>query len=389
MSAGIEPLKTSIRIWWRDASGERDRETLYDTPPTDANLKKATAIAQSIDTQIEMGTFDRDQTFPHSPKRKTSYFGHYINQWRTTEKSLVSESSWTTYLSKVNNHISAHWAHKQIAKITVEDVENWVYKDLIQQKQLSSNTIKEILGLWRKIYSYWSRHQSTANDPSQYIKLNYNDPEDIRPFSKSEISLIIQNEDDQARKNLWTVMIWSGLSSHELLALAVSDLDLESGHAYIRRGVVKGVYRVTKNRRRKRQVELLPIVVEALRSQIDLIKDTALQTVMITERDHRTERPHSLQFLWHNPNTGTHHTYEQLRHQWADYLERINVDYRPLNNGRHTYASQVLSTGVVTAEWLAKQLGHSNTDMIHKHYGKFIPQDSGHIIKILDHALQI
>ena len=39
MSAGIEPLKTSIRIWWRDASGERDRETLYDTPPTDANQK--------------------------------------------------------------------------------------------------------------------------------------------------------------------------------------------------------------------------------------------------------------------------------------------------------------------------------------------------------------
>lgn len=41
MSAGIEPLKTSIRIWWRDASGKRDRETLYDTPPTDTNLKKS------------------------------------------------------------------------------------------------------------------------------------------------------------------------------------------------------------------------------------------------------------------------------------------------------------------------------------------------------------
>ncbi|MFP3457950.1 DUF3596 domain-containing protein, partial [Psychrobacter sp. SIMBA_152] len=91
-------LKTSIRIWWRDEHGKRDRETLYDTPSTDANIAKATAIAQSIDTQIKMGTFDRDQTFPHSPKRKASYFGHYINQWRTTEASLVSPTSWTTYL---------------------------------------------------------------------------------------------------------------------------------------------------------------------------------------------------------------------------------------------------------------------------------------------------
>ena len=203
------------------------------------------------------------------------------------------------------------------------------------------------------------------------------------------LSVSLESYRREFPKNLWTVMIWSGLSSHELLALAVSDLDLDNGHAYIRRGVIKGVYRVTKNRRRKRQVELLPIVVEALRSQIKLIKYTALQTVMITERDHRTERPHTLQFLWHNPNTGTHHTYEQLRHQWADYLERIDVEYRPLNNGRHTYASQVLSTGVVTAEWLAKQLGHSNTHMIHKHYGKFIPQDSGHIIKILNQALTL
>lgn len=389
MSAGIEPLKTSIRIWWRDADGKRDRETLYDTPSTDANIAKATAIAQSIDTQIQMGTFDRDQTFPYSPKRKTSYFGHYINQWRTTEASLVSPTSWTTYLSKVENHISNHWTHKQIAKISVEDVEAWVYGDLVKQKQLSSNTIKEILGLWRKIYGYWSRHQSQVNDPSKYIKLNFNDPDDIYPFNKSEIRLITQSETDQTRQNLWTVMLWSGLSSHELLALAVSDLDLDNGYAYVKRGVVKNKYRVTKNRRRKRQVELLPVVIEALRNQVELVKDNQLQTVMITERDHRTERPHTLQFLWHNPNTGTHHTYEQLRHQWADYLESINVDYRPLNNGRHTYASQVLSTGVVSAEWLANQLGHSNTDMIHKHYGKFIPQDSGHIIKLLSKALEL
>lgn len=387
MSAGIEPLKTSIRIWWRDENGNRDRETMYDTPPTDANLKKAAAIAQSIDVQLQMGTFDRDQMFPNSPKRKNSFFGHYINQWKTTEAALVSASSWSTYSSRVDNHISDYWSHKQIAKITVEDVEKWVYNDLIKKNQLSSNTIKEIIGLWRKIYSYWSRHQSQANDPAQYIKLNYNDPDDINPFTKSEINLIINRETDQARKNLWTVMIWSGLSSHELLALAVSDLDLDNGHAYIKRGVVKGDYRVTKNRRRKRQVELLPIVIDALRSQIELIKDTPLQTITITERDHRTKRSHTLQFLWHNPNTGAHHTYEQLRHQWSDYLDRIGVSYRPLNNGRHTYASQVLSTGVVSAEWLAKQLGHSNTDMIHKHYGKFIPQDSEHIIKMLNHAL--
>ena len=44
MSAGIEPLKTSIRIWWK-IDGKRYRETLYNTPPTTNNLKEAQATA--------------------------------------------------------------------------------------------------------------------------------------------------------------------------------------------------------------------------------------------------------------------------------------------------------------------------------------------------------
>ncbi len=55
------------------------------------------------------------------------------------------------------------------------------------------------------------------------------------------------NTTDPMLKNLWTVMLWSGLSTHELLPLAVEDLELEKGIVYIKRGFVKGNYRVTKN----------------------------------------------------------------------------------------------------------------------------------------------
>ena len=44
ISAGIEPLKTAIRIWWK-IDGERHRETLHNTPPTDANIAAAKATA--------------------------------------------------------------------------------------------------------------------------------------------------------------------------------------------------------------------------------------------------------------------------------------------------------------------------------------------------------
>ena len=47
MSAGIEKLKTSIRIWWK-IDGKRERETLYNTPPTAENIKQAQATADMI-----------------------------------------------------------------------------------------------------------------------------------------------------------------------------------------------------------------------------------------------------------------------------------------------------------------------------------------------------
>ncbi|MGP9749369.1 Arm DNA-binding domain-containing protein, partial [Psychrobacter sp. AOP31-B2-9] len=81
------------------------------------------------------------------------------------------------------------------------------------------------------------------------------------------------------------------------------------------------------------------------------------------------------------------YTYPQLEKRWKRHLDSCDIPYRALNNGRHTYASQVLSTGIISAEWLANQLGHVNTEMIHKHYGKFIPSDSRHIIRNLANAL--
>lgn len=383
ISTGIEPLKTSIRIWWK-IDGKRERETLYNTPPTEVNLKQAQATADMIAQQLRLGIFDRDSVFTDSPKRADRYFGHYIHQWRKVEANKVAKISFDTYDSKVKTHIEPYWQIKPIAKITVDDIEDWIYNVLLQK--LSTKTVKEILMLWRKIYSYWARHQKTVNDPTQYITLTQADPEDIDPFDRDEIAKILAYPTTPTLHNLYTVMLWSGLSFHELISLAVEDLDLANGCLYVNRSFVRDQYRVTKNRRRKRQVDLLPIVIDTLQSQLHQIKDKPKATINITDRDNKRIKLQTLTWLWYDDTS--HFTYSQLTRRWTAHLESCGVRYRPLNNGRHTYASQVLSSGAVTAEWLAKQLGHSNTDMIHRHYGKFIPKDASHIIHNLANALR-
>lgn len=378
VSAGIEPLAKSIRIWWR-VDGVRHRETLT-MLPNEHNLAHAKEIAHAIVAQIKLGIFDRDEFFPNSVKRSDAYFGFWCQKYQDSV-SDIAPSSRQAYLSKITHHIEPHWDKKPIAKITHDDVERWVNT---LKKTLSIKTIRDVVMLFNSIWGLWARDKPNAVSPTKYIRLKMADSDDIDPFTKDEIHRIIMGESDPMFKNLWTVVLWTGLSAHEVLPLAVEDMS-EQG-LYVRRGFVKGVLKSTKNRRRKRVVQLLPIAKDALSDQIKRTSHRP-KKVQILQRDNQTYKQDTLTWFWYNPKTDTHHTYNTVSDRWTQHLQRLGIRHRGLNHGRHTYASQVLSTGAVSAEWLANQLGHSSTQMIHRHYGKFMTAHTEHFIQTLDHAL--
>jgi len=57
------------------------------------------------------------------------------------------------------------------------------------------------------------------------------------------------------------------------------------------------------------------------------------------------------------------------------YLVRSDVRHHGANQCRNTFASQALSS-YVPVEWVARQLGHTDTTMVRKHYGRWIPADT-------------
>lgn len=78
-----------------------------------------------------------------------------------------------------------------------------------------------------------------------------------------------------------------------------------------------------------------------------------------------------------------------LKGFWRPHLANAEVQYRGPNNCRHTYASQLLTTGAVPLDWIADQIGHTSTAMIWRHYGKWINQDGPDMIGTLEHALKL
>ena len=63
---------------------------------------------------------------------------------------------------------------------------------------------------------------------------------------------------------------------------------------------------------------------------------------------------------------------EKLRELWVRAMKKSGLKYRRMYEIRHTFASWALAAGE-SPEWVARTLGHVDTSMVYKTYGRYIP----------------
>jgi integrase len=179
---------------------------------------------------------------------------------------------------------------------------------------------------------------------------------EVSPFDENERIRIIDVAHAQL-KNMIQYAFYSGLRISELMALRWTDIDFEKEFAYVHRAFVDGKEKVTKTKAGTREVMMLPLAKDAL---LDQRQYTYLSS------DH----------VFHNMVTGKPWASDQtLRSNWQRVLKLAKVVYRNPYQTRHTYASMLLSAGE-NPLWVAKQMGHVNTEMIFRVYGKWIKDNS-------------
>ncbi|MEJ1398479.1 MAG: site-specific integrase, partial [Candidatus Sedimenticola sp. (ex Thyasira tokunagai)] len=190
--------------------------------------------------------------------------------------------------------------------------------------------------------------------------------------------------------NLITFMLWAGPRVSEAIALAWEDVDLDAGVIYFRRARVRGPFKATKTRRSTREVELLRPALDALRDQYSRTAGQDPVTIEVTERDNRTIRTEKVRFVFHNSNTGqVHNSDSTLRDSFfKSHLKDAEVRYLGPGQCRHTFACQMLSAEM-PLEWIAKQMGHASTAMLHKHYSKWIKADAYDMVARANERLKL
>lgn len=320
-------------------------------------------------------TTQRQKPFARAKGISNTPMGHTIEDWLISKSFELSETTMRGYRAKAKL-IDKHFKSREPSSIKARCVRDFLQK--LVRRGYSNKTLNEYLIVLRGIFQRLVEDEEIGVDPTRNVKNSRTVTHDPDPFTREEIRKIMSVEDALfSELALFKLGIYTGLRVSELLALSWEDLDLDAGTLHVRRARVNGKLKTPKNLASNRVIKLTRIAKDLLASLYAYSGgDRLARTYLVKLEDNRTAVRKRLRMVFLNSNTGKaiatdgHYGKYFLK----PLLKTAGVRYRPPNNSRHTWASQMLTQGVPTA-WIAAQLGHSSEQMLYKHYGKLIQQD--------------
>lgn len=383
LPTGVELNGKQLRIVFM-LEGKRCREPIKGIAKVNkASIAYADNKRRAIVAEIKEGRFDYAAHFPDSP-RAALFSGHGgpaikrtvkegIDRWLEVQRAKKASSTIINYVSK-SNHLDGEFGLRKIADVSKTDFE--LFQAKLLRSGLAAKTVNDIFTVARGVWSDAFGDGIVKMNPLERVKNieSDHDVEHADPFTREEIERIGSTDACPVTRMI-TFNCWAGLSLSEMAALAKEDVDLPAGIVRVRRAYVVGEYKVPKERARIRTIELIDPALQILKEIMRDAEDAEIETVSVTQRDNVSVKKESLRFLFKTPSERVAWTGRNISKWFTAHLEKAGVRHRGVNQCRHTFASQALSS-YVPVEWVARQLGHSDTTMVKKHYGRWIPADT-------------
>ena len=361
--------------------GERCREQtlLADNLP---NRKRLSKLLAKIEEQIALGTFNYRAFFPSSKNAvkfdqpapmvqmtviaqamgeqggsKTTpmfkdfaeiWFAEKSVEWRTSHKKTIRDD--------IDKRLLPRFGEMMVGNITKADILSF-RADLAkaptrnQNKLLSNPRINKILNPLRQILCE-AADRFDFRTPFQNIKQLRVKRIDVEPFSLDEVKKIIESVRPDFR-HYFSVRFFTGMRTGEVHGLKWKYVDFDRRLILVRETVVDGEETYTKTDSSQREIQMSQQVFDALKEQEKSTREIS-------------------EFVFCN-REGLPLDYKNVNNRvWKPLLRHLGFKLRRPYQCRHTAATLWLGAGE-NPEWIARQLGHTTTEMLFRVYSRYVP----------------
>ena len=354
---------------------------------SEANRRRMRKLLDKIDAEILLGTFDYQAYFPNSRKvaqfaaqderkaaelGRTPLFRKFAKNWLEENEVRWRPSYFDTISGTVRKYLVPRFGGHYLDRIKRGEILEFRAelrkRRLKNGRTLSADRVNHIISPLRMMLDEAALRYDFMS-PMSGIKGLPVGRTDVEPFTLEEVHTILTSVRSDFR-SYYTVRFFTGMRTGEIDGLQWRYVDFERREILIRQALVAGKLGDTKTDGSARDILMSGPVFDAL---MDQQKETG-----------------RMDFVFCNAvgNPLCHRNVTQR--VWYPILRHLGLRKRRPYQTRHTAATLWLASGE-NPEWVARQLGHTTTEMLFRRYSRFIPnltrQDGSAFARLLDQSL--
>jgi integrase len=274
-------------------------------------------------------------------------FGEVVEKWVKVTIKKIRPSTMIDYKSAMNTYILPRFGNTPIADITNLDIE-----EMISEMECSAKRINNVLVPLRAVYRLAKKNNFVRENLMLEIDNHKIKKAKIRPLSIDQVRLFLSHV-NPFYEPFFTVAFFTGMRGGEMAALKWENVHLDTDKIEIVETRVYGEEGAPKTEGSFRTIDILPMVHKALLEQA---QKTRLRS----------------KYVFLNVDSEPIDVENLRKSAWTRGLKEAKIDYRPMIQTRHTFATLMISTGE-NIGWVQRMMGHASLKMIVEKYFAYVP----------------
>jgi integrase len=341
----------AYQIRWYDADGESRKESFRGIDRREAERLEREKLAE------------RDRGERPTDERNAPTFKTFAEDvWMKEGKPRWKPSTISQYQDCLDAHLVPTFGEFRVSEIRESKVTPWIAQ--LQTAGLSARRINILLVTLKSILKLARRRRFVRDDALADVRLLKEPKTEIDPLGPEEVSGFLAKCPTWARPYFATAF-FTGFRPNEAAALKWGDVDWQGNRFRIRAGLYRWNEGTPKTESSVRDVDMLPMVVDALKQQ-------KAQQAALRLKLGQGAPEIGADYVFTGPDGGRFNINFVREKVWYKTLTAAKLRERTMYQTRHSFASNALAAGE-NPSWVSAMLGHKGPEILFAVYARYIP----------------